>query len=137
MYRKSVCWQAHRGYPFCSRRSEAEDHSRRSAANVLRPTIHNRGPSQSGTTLRPETCPKYIKTTRNQETQFRKKMEFQPPAHCIRGIINTKFVILHVPYLKNNKSYDVQTLQHKIASHHDPTTPQPRNGKGSSPFQHI
>ena len=43
-------------YPYCSRRSAADD---------LQPTT-------TGTTLRPETCPKYIKTTKNQEQQLRK-----------------------------------------------------------------
>ena len=115
----SVCWQAHRGYPFCSRRSEADDH-RRSAVDVLRPTIHNR--RQSGTTLRPETCPKYIKTTRNQEKQYREKTG--PPS-----IVNSRFCTCPI-------SGTTKATTFKLCSVKDyyTTTPQKRF-HGSSPFR--
>ena len=49
----SVCWQAHRGYPFCSRQSEADN--QQSEADYP-----NR--RQSGTTLQVDKIPVFIRT---------------------------------------------------------------------------
>ena len=107
-----MCWQAHRGYPFCSRQSEADDPNRR----------------QSGTTLRPETCPKYIKTTRNQKKKLGKKRIFSRQ-HTIRGIVNSRFCTFRI-------SGTTKAMTFKLCSIKDyhTTTPQ-KKVHGSSPFR--
>ena len=113
----SVCWHAHRGYSFCSRRS---------AADVLRPTIHNR--RQSGTTLRPETCPKYMKTTRNQEKQFRKKTGFSRQ-HTRPGIVNSQFCTCRISRMTKATTFKLCSTKD-----HYTTTPQ-KKFHGSSSFR--
>ena len=108
---QSVCWQAHRGYPFCSRQSEADDPNRR----------------QSGTTLRPETCPKYIKTTRNQKNNLGKNRVFSRQ-HTIRGIVNSQFCTCCI-----SGTTTVMTFKLCSIKDYHTTTPQ-KKFHGSSPF---
>ena len=108
----SVCWQAHRGYPFCSRQSEADDPNQR----------------QSGTTLQPESCPKNIKTTRNQKNNSGKNRVFSRQ-HTIRGIVNSRFCTCRISGTTKATTFKLCSIK----DYHT-TTPQKRF-HGSSPFR--
>ena len=109
-----MCWQAHRGYPFCSRQSEADDP----------------GPTDDNPALL--YGQKHVLSTWKQPEIKKKnlgKKRIFSRQHTIRGIVNSRFCTCRI-------SGTTKAMTFKLCSIKDyhTTTPQ-KKFHGSSPFR--